>query len=303
MFLEINNIVKQYGQHTALDHVSINVQQANIFGLLGPNGAGKTTLLRIINRITAPDSGTISFDGQPLHTIDTRRIGYLPEERGLYKKSKTGEQAIYFAQLKGLDKYEARRRLTYWFDKFELSPWWNKKLDELSKGMQQKLQFIITVVHQPDLLIFDEPFSGFDPVNANLLKNEIQALKNQGHTIIFSTHNMASVEEICDQIALINHAQVVLAGDVAGVKQQFKTNVCSITLASTDQALAPQPDLFTVIDEVSYAGIREIRLRKTTGVSNAQLLQILAQQCDLQSFTEELPSIQDIFIQTVTKPN
>ena len=223
-FLEAQDIVKCYANHKALDGVSIKVPQGKVFGLLGPNGAGKTTLIRIINRITAPDSGKVYFNGHLSQPDDIYNIGYLPEERGLYKKMKVGEQAIYLAQLKGLDKREATKRLKEWFDKFEITQWWDKKLEELSKGMQQKVQFVITVLHKPQLLIFDEPFSGFDPVNAELLKREILELKNQGHTIIFSTHNMSSVEEICDNIALINHSHVVLQGEVNEVRSQFKTN-------------------------------------------------------------------------------
>ena len=210
-FLETHQVVKRFANHTALNGVSIQVPEGQIFGLLGPNGAGKTTLIRIINRITAPDSGEVRFNGHLSQAEDIYHIGYLPEERGLYKKMKVGEQAIYLAQLKGLSKAEATSRLKLWFEKFEITPWWNKKLEELSKGMQQKVQFIITILHKPQLLIFDEPFSGFDPVNAELLKREILELKKEGHTIIFSTHNMASVEEICDNIALINHSEVVFA--------------------------------------------------------------------------------------------
>lgn len=206
-FLETENVVKQYAGHLALNKVSIQVPQGTIFGLLGPNGAGKTTLIRIINRITAPDSGIVRFNGHESSPEDIYQIGYLPEERGLYKKMKVGEQAIYLAQLKGLSYPEARSRLTRWFEKFDIMPWWNRKLEELSKGMQQKVQFIITVIHEPELLIFDEPFSGFDPVNADRLKQEILELKAAGHTIIFSTHNMSSVEEICDEIALINRSE------------------------------------------------------------------------------------------------
>ncbi len=202
--LETNNVCKQYDGHTALDSVSLKVPQGIVFGLLGPNGAGKTTLIRIINQITAPDSGTVLFDGHPIGPDNISKIGYMPEERGLYKKMKVGEQAVYLAQLKGLTKADATRRLKEWFDKFEIGGWWNRKVEELSKGMQQKVQFITTVLHEPRLLIFDEPFSGFDPINANLLKQEILNLKDNGATIIFSTHNMASVEEICDHIALIN---------------------------------------------------------------------------------------------------
>lgn len=229
-FLEASHVTKRYAEHIALDDVSIAVPEGKIFGLLGPNGAGKTTLIRIINRITAPDTGTITFNGHPFRAEDVACIGYLPEERGLYKKMKVGEQAVYLAQLKGLSRYEAKRRLKLWFDKFDIMPWWDKKLEELSKGMQQKVQFVITVLHEPQLLIFDEPFSGFDPVNAELLKQEILALKDKGHTIIFSTHNMGSVEEICDQIALINRSRVVLSGSVEDVRRQYRTGIHNVTL-------------------------------------------------------------------------
>ena len=217
-FLETRHIMKRFAHHTALDDVSISVPRGRVFGLLGPNGAGKTTLIRIINRITAPDEGEVYFDGHQFRPEDVSQIGYLPEERGLYKKMKVGEQAIYLAQLKGLTAAEARRRLTEWFNKFGIMEWWDKKLEELSKGMQQKVQFVVTVLHNPRLLIFDEPFSGFDPVNADLLKREILHLKEQGATIIFSTHNMPSAEELCDDIALINHARVVLSGPLADIK-------------------------------------------------------------------------------------
>ena len=223
--LTTDKVCKRFDKHTALDQVSISVGSGRIFGLLGPNGAGKTTLIRIINRITAPDSGEVNFDGHPFEADDVMRIGYLPEERGLYKKMKVGEQAIYLAQLKGLSHAEAKKRLTYWFNQFGIMPWWDKKLEELSKGMQQKVQFIITILHEPPLLIFDEPFSGFDPVNAEMLKREILNLRDKGHTVIFSTHNMASVEEVCDEIALINHSQVVLSGQVAEVKDRFRTEI------------------------------------------------------------------------------
>ena len=218
--LTTDKVCKRFDKHTALDQVSISVGSGRIFGLLGPNGAGKTTLIRIINRITAPDSGEVIFDGHPLAPDDVRNIGYLPEERGLYKKMKVGEQAIYLAQLKGMSARDARKRLTEWFEKFDIMPWWNKKLEELSKGMQQKVQFIITILHEPKLMIFDEPFSGFDPVNAELLKTEILR-RDAGHTIIYSTHNMASVEDVCDDIALINNSRLVLSGSVEEVKRQF----------------------------------------------------------------------------------
>lgn len=221
MFLQAHNITKQYAAHKALDDVTIDVERGKVFGLLGPNGAGKTTLIRIINRITMPDSGTVTFDGHPFTEDDVYKIGYLPEERGLYKKMEVGEQAMYLARLKGMSRADARRELKYWFEKFDIMPWWNKKLEELSKGMQQKVQFVTTVVHRPPLLIFDEPFSGFDPVNAELLKREILALRDEGHTIIYSTHNMASVEDVCDDIALINKSKVVLSGSVLDVKRKF----------------------------------------------------------------------------------
>lgn len=284
-FLETEDVVKQYSGHLALNKVSIQVPKGKIFGLLGPNGAGKTTLIRIINRITAPDSGLVRFNGHASCPEDIYHIGYLPEERGLYKKMKVGEQAIYLAQLKGLSYPEARKRLTHWFEKFDIMPWWNRKLEELSKGMQQKVQFIITVIHQPELLIFDEPFSGFDPVNADRLKQEILELKQAGHTIIFSTHNMSSVEEICDEIALINRSQVVLSGNVNEVRQRFKTNAYIIKVRKED------------------GNIEELQLRKEGSVSNSEWLTELASRYEIISFTEEIPSMNDIFINTVSGTN
>lgn len=314
-FLETENVVKQYAGHRALDGVQIQVPEGQIFGLLGPNGAGKTTLIRIINRITAPDSGRVWFDGHLSRAEDVFRIGYLPEERGLYKKMKVGEQAIYLSQLKGLSYAEARRRITRWFEKFDIIPWWNRKVEELSKGMQQKVQFIITVVHEPALLIFDEPFSGFDPVNAERLKQEILELKAAGHTIIFSTHQMASVEEICDDIALIDRARVVLSGQVAEVRSRFKSD--TFTIRARKDAPAPpgdtpnsrtasRPDdvpenrLFTLLGEKQLPGMLELRLKKKVAVSNAELIVNLTRYYDLLSFTEELPSMNDIFIRTVS---
>ena len=216
--LTIDNISKSFGNYRALDGVSLHVRRGSVFGLLGPNGAGKTTLIRIINHIIRPDGGTLLFDGHPMTDADVMQIGYLPEERGLYKKMRVGEQAIYLARLKGLDKATAEQRLRQWFDRLEIADWWNRRVEELSKGMQQKVQFVVTVLHNPQLLIFDEPFSGFDPVNADLLKREILRLKEQGATVIFSTHNMPSAEELCDDIALINHARVVLSGPLADIK-------------------------------------------------------------------------------------
>ena len=302
-FLETEDVVKQYANHLALNKVSIQVPEGKIFGLLGPNGAGKTTLIRIINRITAPDSGIVRFNGRESKPEDIYQIGYLPEERGLYKKMKVGEQAIYLAQLKGLSYQEARTRLTRWFEKFDIMPWWNKKLEELSKGMQQKVQFIITVIHEPALLIFDEPFSGFDPVNAERLKQEILELKEKGHTIIFATHNMASVEEICDNIALINKSQVVLSGNVAEVRNRFRNNTFTLRIASASELSNDHSDIFTLLSEKDQSGIRELQIHKADGVSNSALLSALSEEVAILSFTEELPSMNDIFINTVSGTN
>ena len=302
-FLETEDVVKQYANHLALNKVSIQVPEGKVFGLLGPNGAGKTTLIRIINRITAPDSGVVRFNGRESQPEDIYQIGYLPEERGLYKKMKVGEQAIFLAQLKGLSYQEARKRITRWFEKFEIMPWWNKKVEELSKGMQQKIQFIITVIHEPKLLIFDEPFSGFDPVNAELLKNEILELKNAGHTIIFSTHNMSSVEEVCDNIALINRSQVVLSGNVTEVKSRFKTNNFTIKFHTENSDLQAMPGMFSVLSEKDLAGTSEIRIHKEQDVTNSALLAALASKAEIISFMEEIPSMNDIFINTVSGTN
>jgi ABC-2 type transport system ATP-binding protein len=295
IFLETKEVVKQYAGHLALNKVSIQAPEGKIFGLLGPNGTGKTTLLRIINRITAPDTGDVLFNGRPLQAGDVHRIGYLPEERGLYKKMKTGEQAVYLARLKGLSKAEAEKRLKRWFQKFDILSWWNKRLEELSKGMQQKVQFIITVVHEPDLLIFDEPFSGFDPLNAELLKNEILELKNQGKTIIFSTHNMASVEELCDEIALIHHAQVVLNGSVEEVRNRFKTNVFKIK--SLQENLIINDSIGTIIDKKANS---IYRIQKAESISNREFLSTLIRDNEITAFEEEIPSINDIFIRLVS---
>lgn len=302
-FLETEDVVKQYANHLALNKVSIQVPEGKIFGLLGPNGAGKTTLIRIINRITAPDSGIVRFNGRESQPEDIYQIGYLPEERGLYKKMKVGEQAIYLAQLKGLSYQEARKRLILWFEKFDIMPWWNKKLEELSKGMQQKVQFIITVIHEPALLIFDEPFSGFDPVNAERLKQEILELKEKGHTIIFSTHNMASVEEICDNIALINRSQVVLSGNVTEVRNRFRNNTFTLRITSDSSLQNNQTDIFTILSEKEQSGIRELQIHKAEDISNSALLSTLSEQAEILSFTEELPSMNDIFINTVSGTN
>ena len=301
MFLEVNNVVKRYAAHTALNGVSIRVPKGQVFGLLGPNGAGKTTLIRIINRITAPDSGNVRFDGHSFRAEDVMQIGYLPEERGLYKKMKVGEQAIYLAQLKGLSKAEAKRRLTQWFEKFDIMPWWDKKLEELSKGMQQKVQFIVTVLHEPKLLIFDEPFSGFDPVNANLLKSEIAELRQKGATIIFSTHNMGSVEELCNDITLINDSHAVLSGSVADIKQQFKQNKFAIKYRTTETPFAM--DGIKISAAKTENNYTDAVVEATNETSPAELIRRIATNVELVQFHEILPSINDIFIQLVSKSN
>ena len=298
--LEVRNVTKRYSAHLALDRVSLHVPKGQIFGLLGPNGAGKTTLIRIINRITAPDSGEVFFDGHLSRPEDVARIGYLPEERGLYKKMKVGDEALYLAQLKGLSAREARTRLQEWFERFDILSWWNRRVEELSKGMQQKLQFIITVVHRPDLLIFDEPFSGFDPVNAELLKQEILTLKEQGHTIIFSTHNMASVEELCDHIALINHAQVVLSGSVRDVREQFKDNRYQVAIQRPAEEVSPVDALFQVEEQAVEGDVCRLVLQKNPSVRNAELLSALASRYEILSFEEIIPSMHEIFIRTVS---
>lgn len=246
MKIEVINVTKRFADHVALNNVSLNVPSQSVYGLLGPNGAGKTTLIRILNQITGPDTGQVLIDGEPLQPKHVERIGYLPEERGLYKKMKVGEQAIYLAQLKGISKTEATKRLKEWFDKFEIGEWWNKNVEELSKGMQQKLQFITTVIHQPDILIFDEPFSGFDPINANLLKESILDLRDKGATILLSTHNMNSVEELCDSISLINKGETILEGKVADVKTQHRP--------SSDASLPSMNDIF--IQEVQSKNVK-----------------------------------------------
>ncbi len=295
-FLEVKNVRKQYANHLALDNVSLEIEKQHVYGLLGPNGAGKTTLIRIINNITAPDSGEVLLNGKPLNANDTARIGYLPEERGLYKKMKVGEQALYLCQLKGLSKPDALKRLKYWFEKFEIENWWDKKVEELSKGMAQKVQFITTVLHQPELLIFDEPFSGFDPVNADLLKREILELRDNGATIIFSTHNMESVEAICDDISLINHSRVVLQGSVSDIQQQFKENIYSALIRAQE---LKNSDLFDIIDKKVMGNQTQVRL-KTALESNA-LLQALISDYEVKAFNEELPSMHEIFVKTVTE--
>jgi ABC-2 type transport system ATP-binding protein len=301
---QANNIVKEYAGHVALSSVSVSVKEASVFGLLGPNGAGKTTLIRIINQITAPDSGELFFDGRPMKADDIYQIGYLPEERGLYKKMKVGEQALYLAQLKGMSKKDALKSLKYWFEKFEIQAWWGKKVEELSKGMAQKVQFITTVIHQPKLLIFDEPFSGFDPINANLLKNEILELKKNGTTIIFSTHNMSSVEEICDHIALINQSKKILDGQIDEVKDRFKSNTFEITYKGESPNLQSKLGThFDILEHDTNTHLKQLKIRFLNGNSNNDLLKILMNQFEIVSFKETIPSMNDVFIRVVEENN
>ena len=299
--LEVKNVSKQYANHLALNNVSINVPRGTIFGLLGPNGAGKTTLIRIINSITAPDKGEVLLNRKPLTLNDTANIGYLPEERGLYKKMKVGEQALYLCQLKGLSKTETLKRLKYWFEKFQIETWWDKKVEELSKGMAQKVQFITTVLHEPELLIFDEPFSGFDPVNAELLKQEILELRDKGATVIFSTHNMDSVERLCENIALIHQSQVVLSGNINDIRQQFSTNKYTATLKGCNTLTANDFHCANLLNikEESNITQAEFTLKPTYTPNN--LITELIPHATILRFEEHLPSMHDIFLQTVTK--
>ena len=301
--ISVNEVTKRYGDHTALDRICIDIPEQCIYGLLGPNGAGKTTLIRILNQITAPDSGEVLINGEKLSQNHIARIGYLPEERGLYKKMKVGEQAIYLAELKGIKKAEAQKRLKVWFEKFEIDGWWDKKVEELSKGMQQKIQFITTIIHEPDILIFDEPFSGFDPINANLLKESILGLRDKGATILLSTHNMASVEELCDSITLVNKGKSILQGKVGDIKRQHDTHKREIIIRTED----PQPiyalgDTYNNIKVEPTEAANEIKLT-TYSTSPTELLGQLMQFGELVSYKEVLPSMNDIFIQEVQSQN
>ena len=301
--LEVENVVKQYGDYVALNKVSLTVPKGSIYGLLGPNGAGKTSLIRIINQITMPDSGSVIFDGETLKPQHVQYIGYLPEERGLYKSMKVGEQCLYLAQMKGLSKAEATAQLKYWFDRFEIQGWWNKKIQELSKGMAQKIQFVVCVLHKPKLLIFDEPFSGFDPVNANIIKDEILELKRQGSTIIFSTHRMESVEELCDDIALIHQSNKLIEGKLSDVKKQYRTNSFEVGIL-TDNVEGLMYDItqkFTV-GQTDFKSLNdELKLKVELGNATPnELLHILTQRGQVTHFMEKIPSVNDIFIQTVT---
>ncbi len=301
--LEAENIVKKYANHLALDGVNIHVKEGSVYGLLGPNGAGKTSLIRIINQITAPDSGTVTFKGEKLNQNHVYNIGYLPEERGLYKKMKVGEQAVYLAQLKGLSKSDAIKKLKEWFEKFDILAWWDKKVEELSKGMQQKIQFIVTILHEPKLLIFDEPFSGFDPINANLLKTEILSLKENGATIIFSTHNMESVEELCDDITLINKSKNVLSGKLSDIKKDFKTNIFNIQFTGNINLIEiSQHHQFKIIDNKKIDDITNINIELIDNtVTTNQLLKTLLPSGNIISFNEKIPTMNDIFIKIVEK--
>lgn len=302
--LEVNKIVKQYGDYVALNEVSLSVPKGSIYGLLGPNGAGKTSLIRIINQITMPDSGEVILDGEKLQPKHVQYIGYLPEERGLYQSMKVGEQCLYLAQMKGLSKAEAKKQLEYWFDRLGIQGWWNKKIQELSKGMAQKIQFVVCVLHKPKLLIFDEPFSGFDPVNANIIKDEILALKEQGSTIIFSTHRMESVEELCDHIALIHKSNKLIEGKLEDVKRQHKSNSYEVGIL-TENVEGLMYDI-TQKFKVSPAHFKSLNseLKLEIQIGNAlpnELLNVITQRGQLTHFVEKIPSVHDIFIQTVTE--
>jgi len=303
--LVAENVYKRFGKFTALNDISLSIPRGSIFGLLGPNGAGKTTFLRIINQITMPDEGRLYLDGKPLHPDDIAHIGYLPEERGLYKSMKVGEQALYLARLKGLSKAEAKERLKYWFEKLEIEAWWDKKIQELSKGMAQKVQFVITVLHRPKLLIFDEPFSGFDPVNANLIKDEILQLREEGATILFSTHRMESVEELCDYIALIHKSNKLLDGPINDIKKAYTSNTFEIGIDAVDNGLLYQ-DLRSKFEvgAATYKSIQDdLKLTIKLGEKDDsnELLRYLLSKAKVNHFVEVIPSVNDIFIKTVTQ--
>jgi len=301
---EAKNVYKVFGLTKALTDVSISVKEQSIFGLLGPNGAGKTTLIRIINQITAPDQGQLFLEGRKMHQDDVEYIGYLPEERGLYKKMKVGEQAIYLAQLKGLSRQEAIRNLKKWFERLEMSDWWNKKVEELSKGMQQKVQFVTTVVHQPKLLIFDEPFSGFDPINTNLIKKEILRLRDEGATIIFSTHNMGSVEELCDHIALINKSWKIEDGPTNEIRQKYKSNVFEIKYTGSFETMNKTLGThFNILEHEEHQNENRIRVQYLNGGTNNEIIQTILPAAEILAFKEIIPSMNDVFIKAVQESN
>lgn len=299
--LKIENVTKRFANHVALDDVSLSIPKGSIYGLLGPNGAGKTTLLRIINRITAPDAGRVLLDDKEITQDDVRLIGYMPEERGLYKKMKIGEQAIFFARLKGMSRKDATARLKEWFGKFGIEEWWNKEVGDLSKGMAQKVQFITTVLHEPKLLIFDEPFSGFDPINANLLKSEILALRDKGATIIFSTHNMSSVEEVCDHITLIDKAKNILSGNVDDIRHKHGANIFGIDYRGSEESLL---DALNGVCEImeskpSPAGFNKMKIHIATDDKVRDVIAKANESVEIRSFSEMIPSMNDIFIRAV----
>ena len=298
--ISIRNIVKQYAGHRALDDVSMEIEKGTVFGLLGPNGAGKTSLIRIINQITAPDSGEILFDGKKLHPDHIGRIGYLPEERGLYKKMEIGEQIIYLARLKGLSKEEALKRSRYWFEKLEIQGWWNKKIEELSKGMQQKAQFVATVIHEPELLILDEPFTGFDPVNAEVIKNEILELNRKGATIIFSTHRMESVEELCDSIALLNLSHKILDGNIKTIRNAYRNGTYVVEYEGGRMSMSENAP-FSILSEKNMDGYQQMKLKINPGGKVNDILHYMLPLVSINKVEEIIPTMNEIFIETVSK--
>ena len=299
--IRIENITKRYSGHTALDNVSLSIPEGSIYGLLGPNGAGKTTLLRIINRIITPDSGRVLLGGREMAADDVAHIGYMPEERGLYKKMKLGEQAVFFARIKGLSRREATQKAKAWFEKFGIQDWWDKKIGDLSKGMAQKVQFIVTVLHEPKLLIFDEPFSGFDPINANLLKEEILALRDKGATIIFSTHNMSSVEEVCDHITLIDKSRNILSGNVEEIRHSHGTNIFEISYRGNEQQLLDTlaGKCLLMSTQTSPVGINKAKIHIAADSDVRNVIAAVNESVQLRSFCEVIPTMNDIFIRAV----
>jgi ABC-2 type transport system ATP-binding protein len=303
-FFSVSNINKVFESTQALTNVSLSVNKGSIFGLLGPNGAGKTTLIRIINQITAPDSGEVTLEGHRMTSKDVEKIGYLPEERGLYRKMKIGDQALYLAQLKGMSRHDALKALKYWFEKFEISGWWDKKIEELSKGMQQKVQFVTTVVHRPQLLIFDEPFTGFDPINANLIKQEILELRDNGATILFSTHNMGTVEDLCDHIALINKSVKILDGAVSEVKERFKTNIFEVNYTGEfGNVVSALGHSYSILEHTENKLENMIKIQHLNGDGSNSLLRLLLNVAEIKSFREVIPNMNDIFIRVVESSN
>ena len=298
--VEIKQVTKRYAKHVALDDISLSIPTGSVFGLLGPNGAGKTSLIRIITRITAPDAGEVFFNGQPLDNEHSLKMGYLPEERGLYKKMEVGEQALYLARLKGLSRAEALKRLKYWFEKFEIQEWWNKKVEELSKGMAQKVQFVTTVLHDPEFIILDEPFTGFDPINADLIKNELLDLKQKGVTIVLSTHRMESVEELCSHIALINRSRVILNGSVKSIRQQFRSNAYSLNYSGDPMELSKvMTGIAVILENVSYDDHFSATLKLNDNVTTNDMLRQLLPVAHVHALHEVVPGMSEIFIQQV----